>query len=294
MRGLRQGLPQNGVLHCKMVITDEQRAVVVGSPFSQRYFDAFNHRIDDPHRGSNTSDMVHDLSISVVGPAVHDLFETFRLYWNEAVVENEEIDEPAAVPPEVTDGDDLVSKVQVVRTLSGRRFDKELHGKNEKGILETYLRAFATAEKYIYLETQYFTDSVITDALCAALKAKPSLELILVVHDQTRRDLLSPQASQADRPASARPAATGSESSPAGPTTQRSRRRQAVGRAGLHPRQGRDRRRLVGDVGSANLDGLSLDHNLLLSPLCSARRSRPSSTSACPDDARASPRRSPS
>ena len=267
VRGLRQGLPQNGVLHCKMVITDEQRAVVVGSPFSQRYFDAFNHRIDDPHRGSNTSDMVHDLSISVVGPAVHDLFETFRLYWNEAVVENEEIDEPAAVPPEVTDGDDLVSKVQVVRTLSGRRFDKELHGKNEKGILESYLRAFATAEKYIYLETQYFTDSVITDALCAALKAKSSLELILVV--PIKPDVIFYPRRQAKRIDQLRAAGgdrvgvftrwTYNHNVPAGA-------RPWVAPVYIHAKGG-----IVDDswaiVGSANLDGLSLDHNLLLSPL---------------------------
>ena len=61
--------PDHGVLHCKMVITDEKRAVVVGSPFSQRYFDSLVHRIDDAHRGSNTSDLVHDLSIAVVGQA---------------------------------------------------------------------------------------------------------------------------------------------------------------------------------------------------------------------------------
>ena len=91
MHGFRQPAPQNGVLHCKMVITDEKRAVVVGSPFSQRYFDFFNHRIDDPHRGSNTADMVHDFSIAVVGPAVRDLYDTFRLYWNEDIPELEKL-----------------------------------------------------------------------------------------------------------------------------------------------------------------------------------------------------------
>ena len=83
VHGFSQPAPENGVLHSKMVITDEKRAVVVGSPFSQRYFDFLDHRIDDPHRGRTRADMVHDVSIAVVGPAVRDLYDTFRLYWNE-------------------------------------------------------------------------------------------------------------------------------------------------------------------------------------------------------------------
>ncbi len=47
VHGFRQAAPDHGVLHCKMVITDEKRAAVVGSPFSQRYVDSLVHRIDD-------------------------------------------------------------------------------------------------------------------------------------------------------------------------------------------------------------------------------------------------------
>lgn len=75
---------------------------------------------------------------------------------------------------------DAIAKVQVMRTLSGKRFSG-LGGESEKGILEGYLRAFAAAKHYIYLETQYFTDGVITDALVESLKAKSNPELILVV-----------------------------------------------------------------------------------------------------------------
>ncbi len=109
------------------------------------------------NRGSNTSDLVHDLSIAVVGQAAHDLYHTFRLYWNEDIDELEKI--PASpVPDPEASVEDAISKVQVVRTLGGKRFS-ELGGTSEKGILEGYLRAFAAAESYIYLENQYFTDS---------------------------------------------------------------------------------------------------------------------------------------
>jgi phosphatidylserine/phosphatidylglycerophosphate/cardiolipin synthase-like enzyme len=269
VHGFPQRVPQNGVLHCKMVITDEKRAVVVGSPFSQRYYDFYNHRIDDPHRGANTNDMVHDLSIAVKGPAVQDLYETFRVLWNEDIPVPEELPE-APVPAAITGGDDPVAKVQVVRTLSGNRFKKRfagLNGKSEKGILEAYLRAFAAANNYIYLENQYFTDSVITDALCEVLRKKPTLQLILVV--PIKPDIIFYPRRAAARIQQLREAGgdrvgvftrwTYNHNVPAGA-------RPWVAPVYIHAKGA-----VVDDswatVGSANLDGLSLDYNLLLSPL---------------------------
>jgi len=72
VRGFKQRAPDQGVQHCKMMIVDNDRAVVLGSPFAQRYFDTLVHRIDEPRRGGNTSDMVHDLSMAVVGPGARD------------------------------------------------------------------------------------------------------------------------------------------------------------------------------------------------------------------------------
>lgn len=262
VRGFNQPAPDHGVQHCKMVITDDKRAVVIGSPFSQRYFDFFGHRIDDPHRGTNTSDMVHDLSLAVVGPAVRDLYDSFRLYWNEDVGLPEKLPIAPTPGPE-SGGEDAVTKAQVVRTLSGKRFS-ELAGKSEKGILEGYLRAFAAARHYIYLETQYFTDSVITDALVEVLKKNKNIELILVV--PIKPDVLFYPRRQAWRIEQLR----GAGGDRVGVFTRWSY-------AENHPRPWaapvyiHAKGAVIDDswatVGSANLDGLSLDHNLLLSPL---------------------------
>jgi phosphatidylserine/phosphatidylglycerophosphate/cardiolipin synthase-like enzyme len=264
VHGFRQALPDHGVQHCKMVITDEKRAVVVGSPFSQRYFDVPTHKIDDPRRGTNSADMVHDLSIAVVGPAAHDLYDTFRLYWNQDLPEPEKLpDVPPGETEPQTGGEDPVSKVQVVRTLSGRRFT-ELHGTSEKGILEAYLRAFAAAKHYIYLENQYFTDSVITEALVEVLKKKSDLELILVV--PIKPDVIFYPRRQAWRIEQLR-AAGGDR---VGVFT-RWTYRPTSGRPWVAPVYIHAKGAVVDDswatVGSANLDGLSLDYNLLLSPL---------------------------
>lgn len=267
VRGFKQEAPDHGVQHCKMVIVDNDRAVVLGSPFSQRYWDTLLHQIDEPRRGGNESDIVHDLSMAVVGPAARDLFETFRLYWNEDLSKNQELPAlPALEPNTQTSGEDAIAKVQVVRTMSGKRFKKALKGESEKGILEGYLRAIAAARHYIYMENQYFTDGVITDALVAALEANNKLQLIMVV--PIKPDVLFYPRRQARRIEQIREA--GGE------------------RVGVFTRWSYDKR-LNGDrplvapvyihakgavvddswatIGSANLDGLSLDYNLLLSPL---------------------------
>ena len=267
VRGFKQAAPDHGVQHCKMVIVDNDRAVVLGSPFSQRYWDTLLHQIDEPRRGGNESDIVHDLSMAVVGPAARDLFETFRLYWNEDLPDNQELPAlPALEPNTQTSGEDAIAKVQVVRTLSGRRFEKGLKGVTEKGILEGYLRAIAAAQHYIYMENQYFTDGVITDALVAALKANDKLRLIMVV--PIKPDVLLYPRRQAKRIEQIREAG----GKRVGVFTRWSYDKRLNGdRPLVAPVYIHAKGAVVDDswatIGSANLDGLSLDYNLLLSPL---------------------------
>jgi len=263
IRGFRQNLPKDGVFHCKMMITDEERAVVIGSPFKQRYFDSVQHSIADAHRGINSSDAIHDLSVSVAGPAVRHLNDSFLFFWNEDIeagkLQNNNPKEPKA-PANFTDP---LCKVQVVRTLNGTRFAK-LDGKSEKGILEGYLRAFAEAEHYIYLENQYFTDSVITEALVEVLKKKTDLELIMVV--PIKPDVYFYPRRQACRIAQIREAGGDRVGIFTRWAYDETRTRPWVAPVYIHAKGG-----VVDDswatVGSANLDGLSLDYNLLLSPL---------------------------
>lgn len=267
VHGFKQKAPDQGVQHCKMVIVDDNRAVILGSPFSQRYFDSLVHRIDDARRGGNTSDMVHDLSMAVVGPAARHLSETFRLYWNEDLPEQQKLPFPENLEPNTqTSGEDAIAKVQVVRTLSGKRFDV-LKKESEKGILEGYLRAFAAAKHYIYLENQYFTDSVITDALVAALKANSKLQVIMVV--PIKPDLPTYPRRQAKRIEQLREA--GGDRVGVFTRWTYDGKRPNNARPWVAPVYIHAKGSVVDDswatIGSANLDGLSLDYNLLLSPL---------------------------
>lgn len=264
IRGFRQSLPDDGVFHCKMVITDEERAVICGSPFKQHYFDSLPHPIVDPQRGNSTSIAMHDLSVGVVGPAAHDLYESFRFFWNEDInVEPEKLQNTTKVPDKLTTSTDPICKVQVVRTLNGTRFDS-LDGKSEKGILEGYLRAFAVAEHYIYLENQYFTDSVITEALVEVLKRKTNLELILVV--PIKPDVNFYPCRQAHRIEQLREAGGNRVGVFTRWSYDPNHPKPWVAPVYIHAKGA-----VIDDswatIGSANLDGLSLDYNLLLSPL---------------------------
>jgi phosphatidylserine/phosphatidylglycerophosphate/cardiolipin synthase-like enzyme len=210
--------------------------------------------------------MVHDLSMAVVGPAARDLSDTFRLYWNEDLPEQQKLPTlPEGLEPNPqTSGEDAIAKVQVVRTLSGKRFEV-LKKESEKGILEGYLRAFAAAKHYIYLENQYFTDSVITDALVAALKKNSNLQLIMVV--PIKPDLPTYPRRQAKRIEQLREAG----GDRVGVFTRWTYDKRAGGRPWVAPVYIHAKGGVVDDswatIGSANLDGLSLDYNLLLSPL---------------------------
>ena len=185
------------VTHAKMVINRKQHAnpeggisidepekweaVLLGSPFDQDYFDGPEHIIDEPRRGATPAKgPIHDVSVGVRGPAVAHLAELFNNHWNIADP-SDPLQAPAMLPAITATVDDgeIITPAQVVRTLD-RMFAEDTDG--EKGVLEAYLRGIHFAERFIYIENQYFNNDTITQALVDALKAKPALRLILLVN----------------------------------------------------------------------------------------------------------------
>ncbi len=262
VRGFKQPLPNHGVMHTKMLIVDGERAVVLGSPFGQRYYDDQLHAIEDPRRGSNRSPVVHDVSVAVTGPAVRHIDETFHLFWNEDL--ETPVPMPTTAPAAQTGGEDGLARVQIVRTLGGRRF-KSLANRSEKGILEAYLRAFAAARNLIFIETQYFTDSVIKDALVEVLRDTASkVQVILLLN--IKPDIWRYPERQAKHVAQLRAAGSNRLGVFTRWSYDHTRTPPWVAPVYLHTKAA-----VIDDswatIGSANLDGLSLDFNLVLSPL---------------------------
>jgi phosphatidylserine/phosphatidylglycerophosphate/cardiolipin synthase-like enzyme len=169
------------VVHAKLVMIDDKKAIVVGSPFNQGYWDTHDHNVFEPRRGSASGEPVpvHDVSLAVRGPAVKDMHDAFRLHWNSAEPGAPVAEIPVAAPiGSPAFDEDAIASLQLVRTLNGGAFGLD---KGEQGILEAYLRAIEMAQTYIYLENQYFTNETIGKALVAALKRKVQIIVMLNV-----------------------------------------------------------------------------------------------------------------
>jgi phosphatidylserine/phosphatidylglycerophosphate/cardiolipin synthase-like enzyme len=240
-------------VHAKLVMVDDSEALVLGSPFSQSYWDTHEHKVFEARRGSASGEPipVHDVSLGIRGPAVKDMHDAFRLHWNFAkdtfsdgvttsgsttltsqtrnftnADVGKEVTGPniplgttivsvtnphsvilsapatatgsglkitvatvASIPPaapisSVPDPTaESIASVQLVRTLNGGTFPAPLD-QGEKGILEAYLRAIDGAKKYIYFENQYFTNETIGQALVAALNdpSRGQLQIIVMLN----------------------------------------------------------------------------------------------------------------
>ena len=185
--------PLNGAMHAKFFIFDRKQAYINASPLLQEYYDGNQHRYQDFRRGkwenmyvvipaSMIKRPIHDVSVALRGPAVEHMYETFIDLWNSAEVVESDIvlsDPPDALPldPAVIENGYKAAQIQVVRTLPGNDYYQ-----GERGILEAYLRAIESAEDFIYIENQYFTEKAITTALIRTLKRRPELQLIIVVN----------------------------------------------------------------------------------------------------------------
>jgi phosphatidylserine/phosphatidylglycerophosphate/cardiolipin synthase-like enzyme len=193
VQAFEQPVLSAGVMHAKLMMMDRNRMLSIGSPFGQSYVDRQDHAIDAWIRGGAEGFPKHDAGFTMTGPAHRDFFETMQLFWNDAAGSGDQLPfelrdptlPPVIAPPPpgpsvLDDPEDGTCSVQIVRTLSCDQFSGSPKG--EKGILEAYLRGFASAEDFIYLETQYFTNDAIGDGVVDAMLGTPGLQVIVLLN----------------------------------------------------------------------------------------------------------------
>ncbi len=178
------------VVHAKMVLVDDTEVVFLGSPLVQSYFDTPAHPVFEPRRGSATGETVpvHDVSVGVRGPAVKDAHDAYALHWNRDAATADQIatiEPPTAISESEVKADagEALASLQLVRTINHGAFTAMPEG--ELGVLEAYLRAIENAKDFIYFENQYFTNDAIVGALIAALNDtanRPNLQVILLLN----------------------------------------------------------------------------------------------------------------
>ena len=152
-----------GPLHChheKTIVIDDRIAFVGGIDLTLDGGDPF----DSPKHVARGRVGWHDAAVRLRGPAVADVAEHFRMRWEAAT------DEPLP-PAEHAAGQGDV-EAQVVRTVRDGVFEKLPRG--DYSLLEAYTAALRSAERFVYLESQFLWSPEIVEILADKLRDPPS------------------------------------------------------------------------------------------------------------------------
>ena len=200
-------------MHAKVLVADGKKAFIIGSPFSQSYWDTTKHLIDDPRRLNKNKYPLHDVSVYLEGNAIEHIEKFFIELWNYLsdqcingeckiskdmhfkkleTTPNSQVYTDMALndykneikPSKSSFNNDLFLRmenepIQIVRSITPSTINK----KGERGILEAYRKAITNAKDFIYLENQYFTNKYIIGALKKALENNPDLQLIMLINE---------------------------------------------------------------------------------------------------------------
>ncbi len=149
-------------LHChheKTIVIDDTVAFVGGIDLTSFAGD----RRDSPSHPARAALGWHDAAVRIRGPLVADVAEHFRLRWQSVTGEGLPHPEPAPAAGSVT--------AQLVRTCPERTYPPLPRG--SFGILESYIRALRSAQRFVYLESQYLWSPEIVAVLAARLRRPP-------------------------------------------------------------------------------------------------------------------------
>jgi phosphatidylserine/phosphatidylglycerophosphate/cardiolipin synthase-like enzyme len=157
-------------MHChheKLVIVDDEVAFVGGIDLTDLAGDRFD-RPGHPDRGALGW---HDAATRLHGPAVADVAAHFRMRWHEVTGES--------LPESAAPGEAGAHEVRVVRTVPEKIYDAVPRG--DFGIAWAYLDALRSAQRLIYLESQFLWSPEVVAVLADKLRAPPSDDFRMVI-----------------------------------------------------------------------------------------------------------------
>jgi phosphatidylserine/phosphatidylglycerophosphate/cardiolipin synthase-like enzyme len=154
--------PYERPLHChheKTIVIDGREAFVGGIDLTSLSGD----RRDSSRHPARAAVGWHDVAAVVSGPVVADVAEHFALRWHGVTGERLAVAAPAPAAGSST--------VQLVRTVPERVYGALRQG--SFGVLETYVRAIRSAQRLIYIESQYLWSPEIVALLAEKLRDPP-------------------------------------------------------------------------------------------------------------------------
>ena len=173
--------PPGGSHHQKVVVVDDAVAFVGGLDLTHGRWDTPEHRREEPNRldaQGRFSRPSHDVQAIVDGAAARALGELCRERWQRGTGRRSvPLDRasgadpwPPGLVPELTDVD-----VAIARTDPGWETREPV-----EEIRALYVDAIASAKRFIYLENQYFSSSVVGAALETRLREAGGPQVVVV------------------------------------------------------------------------------------------------------------------
>jgi phosphatidylserine/phosphatidylglycerophosphate/cardiolipin synthase-like enzyme/uncharacterized membrane protein YdjX (TVP38/TMEM64 family) len=170
--------PLAGSHHQKIVVVDDKLAFVGGLDLTSRRWDTRDHRADDPRRtaGGKPYPPFHDIMIALDGEAATAVATVARKRWTAATghelppVKSRGDPWPPSVAPDHRD-----ARIGLACTAPASE-----KGAGTRDIEQLYLDMIDRAERYIYIENQYFTAQSIGRALARRLAEESGPEIVVV------------------------------------------------------------------------------------------------------------------
>jgi phosphatidylserine/phosphatidylglycerophosphate/cardiolipin synthase-like enzyme len=172
--------PVGGSHHQKIVVVDDRLAFCGGIDLTGHRWDTSAHRVDEPARVNAAGEAYtpyHEVQAMVSGAAAASLSELTRERWRALGLKRlpplrASTDDlrPSDVPADLTDVDVAISSTMPAMD-------------DEPAIRECetlFLDSIARAERSIYIESQYFTNETIGDALARRLAEPDGPEIVIV------------------------------------------------------------------------------------------------------------------
>jgi len=173
--------PVGASQHQKIVIIDNAIAFCGGFDLSKHRWDTSEHRPEDSRRTDANGEAYapfHDVQMLVDGQAAQALGELARDRWETATGEKLE---PVQIADHVPWPDELSPDMTRLTIGLARTFPAYRDRPEVREIEQLYLDMIASAKRWIYIESQYFTSSSICDALAQRLSAREGPEVVAVL-----------------------------------------------------------------------------------------------------------------
>ncbi len=181
---------QHASYHQKFMVVDSKVAYIGGMNLRRVDWDTSDHLVFEPRRmlfDATTAEREDvaageafpdtgprkDYMMRIEGPAAQDAADIFKQRWDLLLYEGVDYSQNAS--PFTVDHDLPevgTSQVQVTATLPDPLW--------QHSIAESWLTAIGSAEKYIYIEDQYFRAPLLNDAIVARMNQVPDLRLVVI------------------------------------------------------------------------------------------------------------------